>query len=91
MLKKICSDRDCFLARYGGDEFAIIRLGADYFDREKIFSKFQKTVSHNRKEDKVVVASGYEDFVFAADKSVADVFDRADDKMYENKKKLKKK
>lgn len=77
--------------RIGGDEFAIILLGADYFDREKIFSKFQKTVSHNRKEDKVVVASGYEDFVFAADKSVADVFDRADDKMYENKKKLKKK
>ena len=77
--------------RIGGDEFAIILLGADYFDREKIFAKFQKTVSHNRKENKVVVASGYEDFIFAADQSVADVFDRADDKMYENKKKLKKK
>ena len=77
--------------RIGGDEFAIILLGADFFDREKIFSKFQKTVSHNRKENKVVVASGYEDFIFAADKCVADVFDRADDKMYENKKKLKKK
>ena len=77
--------------RIGGDEFAIILLGADFFDREKIFAKFQKTVSRNRKENKVVVASGYADFVFAADKSVADVFDRADDMMYENKKKLKKK
>ena len=77
--------------RIGGDEFATILLGADFFDREKIFSKFQKTVSHNRKENKVVVASGYEDFIFAADRCVANVFDRADDRMYENKKKLKKK
>lgn len=77
--------------RIGGDEFAVILLGADYFDREKIFAKFQKTASHNRKENKAVVASGLADFIFAADKNVAAVFDRADDEMYENKKKLKKK
>ena len=39
--------------RIGGDEFAVILLGADYFDREKIFAKFQKTASHNRKENKL--------------------------------------
>ena len=77
--------------RIGGDEFAVILLGADFFDREKIFAKFQKTASHNRKENKAVVASGFADFVFGADKNVAAVFDRADDFMYENKKKLKKK
>ena len=77
--------------RIGGDEFAVILLGADFFDREKIFAKFQKTISKNRKDNKVVVASGFEDFVFSVDKNVADVFDKADDKMYENKKKLKKK
>ena len=77
--------------RIGGDEFAVILLGADYFDRDKIFAKFQKTIVHNRKEKKVVIASGYADFIFTADKRVVDVFDRADDIMYENKKKLKKK
>ena len=77
--------------RIGGDEFAVILLGADYFDREKIFSKFKKAVSHNRKEGEVVVAAGYDDFIFASDKCVADAFERADEKMYENKKKLKKK
>ena len=34
---------------------------------------------------------GYADFQFASDKCVADAFERADEKMYENKKKLKKK
>ena len=77
--------------RIGGDEFAVILLGADYFDREKIFSKFKKAVSRNRKDGNVVVAGGYADFIFASDKCVADAFSRADEKMYENKKKLKKK
>lgn len=77
--------------RIGGDEFAVILIGADYFDREKIFAKFQKSVAHNRKTGNVVVASGYADFIFADDRCVADAFERADDNMYENKKKLKKK
>ena len=77
--------------RIGGDEFVVILLGADFFDREKIISKFRKTASHNKKHEKAVVASGFEDFVFSTDTCVHDVFARADDKMYENKMKLKKK
>ena len=77
--------------RIGGDEFAVILIGADFFDREKIFAKFQKIISHNKKNGRVVVASGYADFVFPNDKCVGDVFEHADIQMYENKKKLKKK
>lgn len=77
--------------RVGGDEFAVILLGADYFDREKIISKFRKTALHNRKNGKPVVSSGLSEFIFGNDLKVSDVFDRADSKMYENKKKLKKK
>ena len=77
--------------RVGGDEFAVILLGADFFDREKIMSKFRKTALHNRKNGKPVVSSGLDEFIFASDFKVSDVFDRADEKMYENKKKLKKK
>lgn len=77
--------------RIGGDEFAVILIGADYFDREKIISKFRKTAMHNRKNGKPVVSSGIGDFTFGTDLKVNDVFDRADAMMYENKKKLKKK
>ena len=76
--------------RIGGDEFAVILIGADYFDREKIINKFHKTAIHNRKTGKAVVSSGFSEFVFGTDLKVSDVFDRADAKMYENKKKLKK-
>lgn len=77
--------------RIGGDEFAVIMIGADFFDREKIISKFRKIASKNKKEGRAVVSSGFADFVFSSDLKVIDVFDRADAKMYENKKKLKKK
>ena len=77
--------------RIGGDEFAVILIGADFFDREKIISKFRKIASHNKKAGRAVVSSGFADFVFSTDLKVCDVFERADDKMYENKKKLKKK
>ena len=77
--------------RIGGDEFAVILIGADFFDREKIISKFRKIASRNKKEGRAVVSSGFADFVFSTDLKVCDVFERADDKMYENKKKLKKK
>ena len=45
----------------------------------------------NSKDKKVVVSSGFADFQFSTDLKVSDVFERADEKMYENKKKLKKK
>ncbi len=77
--------------RIGGDEFAVILIGADFFDREKIISKFRKIASRNKKEGRAVVSSGFADFIFSTDLKVCDVFERADDKMYENKKKLKKK
>lgn len=77
--------------RIGGDEFAVILIGADYFDKDKIINKFHKTAMHNRKNGKAVVSSGFSEFAFGTDLKVSDVFDRADAKMYENKKKLKKK
>ena len=77
--------------RVGGDEFAVILIGADFFDRDKIITKFRKIAAQNSKDKKVVVSSGFADFQFSTDLKVSDVFERADEKMYENKKKLKKK
>jgi len=77
--------------RIGGDEFVAILMGADFFDREKIISRFHKNAIKNKKAKDAVVASGFADYDFNRDKKVSDVFERGDAKMYENKKKLKKK
>lgn len=76
--------------RIGGDEFAVILIGADYFDRKAILSALRKkSVINNKKADAVVVASGLADYDFNKDKLLKDVFARADKDMYQNKKKLK--
>ena len=43
----------------------------------------------NAKDKKVVVSSGFADFQFSTDLKVSDVFERADEKMYQRKKHLK--
>lgn len=76
--------------RIGGDEFAVILIGADFFDRKTIISSLRKKIaSNNIKQDGVIIASGLSDYDFNKDKLVEDVFSRADKQMYENKKKLK--
>lgn len=75
--------------RIGGDEFAVILQGSDFDNRESLISEFENEVVENLKEDKVVVASGLEIYDPNKDKSVDDIFERADKKMYERKKSLK--
>ncbi len=74
--------------RIGGDEFAVIAQGKDY---ENINELMEKLAESNRKTaqttEDVVLACGVA--VFNNDKRVSAVFERADIKMYENKKKLK--
>lgn len=76
--------------RIGGDEFAVILIGADYFDRKTIISAFRKKcLANNKKSDSVVIACGLAEYDFNKDKLLEDVFARADKEMYLNKKKLK--
>ena len=73
--------------RIGGDEFAVITQGSDY---DSIDEKVEEVNTNNAealKNGGIRVACGmakYED-----DSKVADVFKRADQRMYENKKILK--
>ena len=76
--------------RIGGDEFAVILIGADYFDRKSILTALRKKSNiNNKKTDAVVIASGLADYDYNKDMLLQDTFSRADKDMYLNKKKLK--
>jgi len=82
--------------RIGGDEFSVILMNEDYFDRESLLKKFEKlTEDTNRsaknKWEQVNVSMGIAEYDPERDSSVADIVRRADKHMYEDKRNRKKK
>ena len=75
--------------RIGGDEFASVVEGRDYENIETLTERIKESNLENLKDDGVVIACGYAKYL--DDKNVAEVFNRADSRMYENKKWLKEK
>ena len=76
--------------RIGGDEFVVFIRGGDYAFKDDLFEKLRKQVLINQSTPgKPVIASGISSYDPAADSSVTEVFDRADNMMYENKRALK--
>ena len=73
--------------RVGGDEFAVISRGDDYARIEELV---EAVADHNREAMRtggIVIACGMARY--AGEPCVAPVFERADQKMYENKNRLK--
>ena len=76
--------------RIGGDEFAAILSGQDYDNRELLLRTIRETSqAHQKQGAGVIVASGIALYDPMEDHTVADVFKRADEQMYRNKKELK--
>ncbi|MBR3084280.1 MAG: diguanylate cyclase [Oscillospiraceae bacterium] len=75
--------------RIGGDEFAVVLQGEDYANRAALLDQIQAQVAENRRAGKVVVAVGMAEYRAGDDSGVAAVFERADNRMYENKAALK--
>lgn len=75
--------------RIGGDEFVVILKGDDFEKRYELLSELNSIVEENMKKREAVVAAGLSDFVAGKDESFRDVFDRADELMYQRKKELK--
>lgn len=77
--------------RIGGDEFVVLLEGSDYDNRETLLSELEEQIELNRQNKLVVVSTGMSVFDPEKDSEYLTVFERADKKMYECKKRLKKK
>ena len=80
--------------RIGGNEFAVILQGKDYEAREELFARFEEECRSAALEEDgailpVSVARGFSEFDPQKDTQFSDVFERADEEMYENKKNTK--
>jgi len=75
--------------RVGGDEFVVILKGEDFENRQSLLEELRTQVQINKEEGKVVVASGLSDFNPETDLNLENVFEKADNEMYLNKKELK--
>ncbi len=80
--------------RIGGDEFAVILERNDYKKREHLTKKFFNEVSNtfitvDEKKIPVSIALGIAEFIPEEDSLYHDVFQRADERMYENKATIK--
>ncbi len=76
--------------RIGGDEFVAILTGEDYANRSSLADKLSNTVHEGKWPGGIVIACGVADYEPGHDVEIKTVFDRADQRMYEVKQRLKK-
>lgn len=90
MICKIFAHSPVF--RVGGDEFVVVLKDEDYDNRDDLLIRIRKQVmQYLESGEGVIVACGLSEYNKNADRSVSDVFERADALMYDNKKELKEK
>ena len=75
--------------RYGGDEFVVFLRGEDYDNRTELKKMIDSSADENQGSERLVIATGMEDYNTESHKSLLRVFEQADQKMYERKKMLK--
>ena len=73
--------------RIGGDEFAVISQGQDYDHILDLMGRMRENNAYNGAQGGAIIACGMARY--HGEHSVSAVFDRADERMYENKKILK--
>ena len=74
--------------RIGGDEFTVILEGDGFDSMDKAIEEMNRKVEDNIKTNEVVVSIGHSTFK-EGDRTLRDIFERADKLMYERKQKLK--
>lgn len=80
--------------RMGGDEFFVVLKGEDFINRHKLADEMGNTMIELAKSDKdaidkISIAFAIADYDSSIDNSIDDTIKRADDMMYENKRKYK--
>ncbi len=75
--------------RIGGDEFVAILNNGDYGEREALLKKFNDAIQQNIKKRGVIVSSGMSCYYPGQDNTFVQVFNRADEEMYQRKHEIK--
>ena len=80
--------------RIGGDEFVVILQNRDFEEYKELLKKIDKEcldelVITDKENIPISIAKGFARYDSAKDSSFIDVFNRADDTMYENKREIK--
>ena len=80
--------------RIGGDEFLVILQNRDLEDLEALLKKFDEeclneSVATDKENIPISIAKGFARYDSKKDSNFIDVFNRADDVMYENKREMK--
>lgn len=81
--------------RLGGDEFLVILENDDFQDREALVAQFQEEIRKTSEDEtlppweRISAAIGCAEYDPEKDGNIDAVFNRADKKMYENKKRMK--
>lgn len=95
ILKKICFSKNAFLARYGGDEFAIIFKCDSEKDaialKDEINTEFDYLNNMTKVHFPIVLSTGYDRFNPSLSMTAEDLLRRADEALYFEKKKYKSK
>jgi diguanylate cyclase (GGDEF)-like protein len=93
VIKDNISEKD-FIARLGGDEFLIIFVDSDLDETEmiwyKIVSEFDRINHQEGRRYLISVSHGVEEIEYSAKNYIDIVINKADEKMYEEKRKIKK-
>ena len=74
--------------RTGGDEFVILLQGKGYDIMSEVIAGFNQKVEENIEKKEVVISIGYS-VLTPGDRQLRDIFERADQMMYQRKKELK--
>ena len=75
--------------RIGGDEFVVILKGRDYENRKRLMFELHRQSSDHIGTDEAIVSGGMAEYIPGQDLTVKEIFERADEAMYEEKQLLK--